>query len=371
MSTKQRILRLLKSVLDTVGAWATADRRRTVIAGCGVLAFIALGLGLALGLEVATLTVVVYGTVFAGVSMLGVTPLRALPALQVGFWVDGELVPSFTRQSDRPRAPIDIDGCMRNALSAIRAEIPSPPPPPSPLTLAVSLGNIGGLSGIGGLESRDEAVARLEIEIEEYAIQQRQWLAAFESRRRASYSLISLALAIHNGGESAADGIILRLHMPNGIVPMTVERLEKLDIDPPPQPPRYKQRSVLDFGDQLVLPARHALMPDLSGLISNSRAGVAPVWTREQRHHVAEVRLPTLTHGVTELTVAPLEVLPREPGTYEIAWEAHVENLRRPARGTIRLAVEPMPEGGEPLTYVEQVMNSGDVEVTDTVDYRP
>jgi hypothetical protein len=233
MSTRQRILRLLNSLLGTVGAWATADRRRTAIVGCGALACIALGLGLAFGLEVATLTVVVYGTVFAGVTMLGVTPLRALPALQVGFWVEGELVPSFTRQSDRPRAPIDIDGCMQNALAAIRAEIPPPPPPPSPLTLAVGLGNLEGLSGIGGLESRDDAVKRLEIEIEEYATKQQQWLAAFESRRLANYSLISLDIAIHNGGESAADGIILRLHLPNGIVPMTAERLEKLDIDPP------------------------------------------------------------------------------------------------------------------------------------------
>lgn len=125
MSTTQWSLERLKRARAAVAAWVTADRRRTVVAGGGLLVLIALGLGIAFGLEVTTLAVVVYGTVFAGVTMLGITPLRALPALDVGLWVDGELAPSFTRRSDRPRGPIDIDACVRNVLATIHAQIPA------------------------------------------------------------------------------------------------------------------------------------------------------------------------------------------------------------------------------------------------------
>ncbi len=86
---------------------------------------------------------------------------------------------------------------------------------------------------------------------------------------------------------------------------------------------------------------------------------------------MAVVRLPALTHGVTELTTEPLEILAREPGTYEITWDAHVANLPRPVRGTITIVVAPMPEDGEPLTRVELVVLSGDVEIEGVSPARP
>jgi hypothetical protein len=95
------------------------------------------------------------------------------------------------------------------------------------------------------------------------------------------------------------------------------------------------------------------------------------VWTREQSHDVTEIRLPALTHGLTESTTDPLEILAREPGTYEIRWDAHVANLPRPVRGTITIAVAAMPESGEPLGRVELVVLSGDVEIRDVSPPRP
>ena len=151
---------------------------------------------------------------------------------------------------------------------------------------------------------------------------------------------------------------------------MTPDRLEQVKIGPPPDRPKYERRSRLG-AENLVqaFPTIRPAMPDFSKIVSASRSAL--VWIREQSHDVAEVRLPALTHGLTESTTEPLEILAREPGTYEITWDAHVANLPRPVRGTITIVVVAMPEGGEPYTRVELVVLSGDVEIKGVGPARP
>ncbi len=372
--TYRRVDMLTGSKLDRVRSataeWLVRNRRTAVLAGCGALVLLAAALGVGFGLAVATFAVVVYGAVFAGVTMLGVTPLKALPSLQVGLWVDGELTRSYAHRTDRLRAPIDIDACVRNAVAEVNRTVPPEPPKPNPLVESLGLGLYQQSAMLGATESRNKAVERLGLELQTYAAQLRQWLEAFASRRQWSYGLIRRDIAVHNGGESVADGIILRLHMPPAIVAMTDKRLETIQMSPPPVAPQYEQRSALWQTEKLL----DIVRPSFPGFPVTPTLGpgaAGPSWTREQSHDVAEVRLDRLTHGVTELTRGTLEILPREPGISDIAWDAHVGNLRRPARGTIRIELDPMPEDGEPLTTLGAVLQTGDVEIKGEVDYRP
>ena len=62
----------------------------------------------------------------------------------------------------------------------------------------------------------------------------------------------------------------------------------------------------------------------------------ALTYVMEHGRSVAEVRLDTLTHGVTERSVDTYShaVLPREAGVYELPWEAHAGKPEEASSGT-------------------------------------
>lgn len=348
----------------TLGAWLGRHRKLALSAGGIVLVVLAAGLGAGFGLGVATLVVVIYGTAFSAILVIGWTPLQALPALEVGLWRAGELVTTFNRVADL-RAPIDIEACVRNAVAAVRSEIPLPPrPEPTPGMLGLTgLSQFAYRPPLAGKESRKDAIERLNKELAAYEEALRQWLEGFASRRWASYSIIRAHVAIHNRGEYSADGITLRIALPDRIVPMTSERLDMLEMPPPPEPPRYEERSLLDI-PSLHMPRVAQDFPAWAPPTARARTAAAgPTYVMEHDRSVAEVRLDTLTHGVTERSVDPLVVLPREAGVYELPWEAHVGNLRKPARGTITIEVGSLSEAGSPLTTVEAVSQTNDVSI--------
>jgi hypothetical protein len=246
-------------------------------------------------------------------------------------------------------------------VSVVRAGIP-PPPPAEPALGSLYAALAPSISTLN--ETRDEAVRRLGEELAQYEADLRQWLGAYESRRWPSYSTIKEKVAIRNTGERGAEGITLRITLPTGLAPMPPDRLEALEMKPPPEAPHYEERSL--YGSRLDLPEIAPHFPDFSGPTSRARTTAAgPVYVTEQGHAIAEIRLDSLTHGVTELSSAALACMPRNPGTYELTWEAHVANLRRPAHGTIRITVDKMPSDGAPLQTVDDVLASDDVPVAD------
>ena len=355
----------LRRKVFTLGAWFGRHRKFALSVGGTLLVVLAVGLGVAFGLGVATLVVVVYGTTFSAILVIGWTPLQALPALEVGLWHAGELTVTFKREADL-RAPIDIGACVRNAVAAVRSEVPPPPRSEStPGMLGLTgLSQFAYQSPLAGKESREDAIERLNKELAAYEAALRQWLEGYASRRWASYSIIRAHVAIHNWGEYSADGITLRIVLPDRIVPMTSERLDMLKMSPPPEPPRYEERSLLDI-PSLHMPRVAQDFPAWTSPTARARTAAAgPTYVMEHGRSVAEVRLDTLTHGVTERSVDPLVVLPREAGVYELPWEAHVGNLRKPVRGTITIEVGSLTEAGSPLTRVEAVRQTNDVSIT-------
>jgi hypothetical protein len=265
------------------------------------------------------------------------------------------MVTGYVRESHREVAPIDIDACVRNGVRSIRGEIP--PEVPAALGLAA----FGLLTDINK-EARSDAIGRLESELKTYEAELRQWLEEYDKRRWPTYAKIEAKIAIRNSGETSADGVILRVNLPKAMTPMDGDQLAAIEMSVPPRTPRYEERTFGFPADPLILPPQPMIMPSIP---IPRPASSGPRYVQDAGHDVAEVRLDEVTHGVTELSDRALAILPAKPGIYELEWEAHVSNLRRPVRGSIRVEVRPLPVADAPLRTLEAVLRTGDVEVSE------
>jgi hypothetical protein len=296
--------------------------------------------------------------------MIQWTPFQALPVLEVGLWHGGELVTTFERRADRARRPIDIDACVINAVAAVHREVPPAPKPP-PTGLGLNIAALTAFNDPMGRENREEAIERLDTELAEYEPALREWLTGYADRCWASYSMVSAPVAIRNAGDNRADDITLRITLADNVLALTEEGMDALTMLPPPKRPRYERRS--RYGPGLTdIPGMMPRIPSLNPTARPRSAVSGPTYVVEHDRAVAEVRLDALTHGVTERSPGRLMLTPQKPGVYELGWQAHVGNLRRPARGTIHLDVGQLDVEGEPLTTIEDVVDSGDVNVRDT-----
>ena len=194
-----------------------------------VLVGLATTLGIADGLGVATFVVVVYTAIFSAVAVLGWRPFAALPELDVALHIGAE-----TRRSIqlpiRPVADIDVDACIDERVQATRATV-SPPASANPYT---------GLDLM--VERYDTALGRFNTELASYALELRQWLEGYEVRRWPNYSLVRARIAIENDGQSDADGVTLRLTLPDDVAAVKDE--DDLAIAPPPKAPVFEQQSL-------------------------------------------------------------------------------------------------------------------------------
>jgi hypothetical protein len=333
----------------TLARWS---RRSSVVlpAALVVLVGLATGLGLAFGITIATFVVVVYSAIFSGVTFLGWKPFQARPELSIALRIGVETV-TAVQLSSKPYASIDEEACVAHHLSIARGSVTPPPKTHPYLGLEI------------GLESYDTALARFNTELAEYAVELRGWLEAFESRRWPNYSLLRALVAITNRGESVARGVTLRLALPEGIVPITDE--DQLSIAAPPSPPRFEQKNLallnLETYRPIVSPAS---LPKIKLPMAPSAIS-GPDLFRERDHVIVQFRIETLTHGVTEVSQRPFVAMPTRPGNFQLGWEAHVENLRQPARGALDIRVDERPAEEFKLTTVAAVVNSKDVPVLD------
>lgn len=316
-----------------------------------VLVGLAAGLGLAFGITIATFVVVVYSAIFSGVTFLGWKPFQARPELGVALQIGVETVTTVQLPS-KPYAAIDEEACVAEQLGIARESI-TPAPEANPYT------------GIEiALEPYGNALGRFNTELATYAIELRQWLDAFESRRWPNFSLVRALVAITNRGESVARGVTLRLTLPEGVAAVSDE--DELSLSAPPTPPRFEQRNRVFQG----LPAYRTgpvALPSLPKikLPSPPSAISGPDFFRDRDQLTAQFRVETLTHGVTELSQRQLVVTTTRPGTFRVDWEAYVGNLRQPARGALDIRVDERPVEDFTLTTVAAVAASREVPIRD------
>ena len=326
---------------------ARLARRPKVVIPVTVLVLVGFAtvLGVADGLGVATFVVVVYTAIFSAVAVLGWRPFAALPELSVALHIGVETTASV-QLPVYPAADIDVEACINERVDAARATISSP----------ASAHPYAGLDPT--VERYDIALARFNTELASYAAELRQWLEAYDVRRWPNYSIIRGQIAIENDGQSVADGVTLRLILPDGLG--TIEDEEDLWITPPPEAPRFEQQNLLRMP---IVPLHRipiAEFPKIS-LPSAPSAVAGPELILDKGRVIVQFRVETVTHGVTALSHNPLLVMPDSPGTYVLPWEAHVGNLRHPARGSISIRVDGRPAEPFQLTTVAAVLATRDV----------
>ncbi len=212
------------------------------------------------------------------------------------------------------------------------------------------------------VERYDTAMARFHTELASYAVELRQWLEAYEIRRWPNYSLVRAQISIKNDGQSVAEGVTLRLTLPDGIA--AVKDSDDLSITPPPETPAFEQQSLI----RMPITPLHTIptveLPKFS-LPSAPSAVAGPEVLLDRSRVIVQFRVETVTHGVTALSRNPLLVMPDSPGTYVLPWEAHVGNLRHPARGSISIRVDGRPAAPFQLTTVAAVLATREVPILD------
>jgi hypothetical protein len=343
---KGRAAELLRLRWRVAEGWLRHNRGRALAFGAAALVALAGALGAVYGLGVATFVVVVYGTLFSAFVAVGLQPFPARPELEVGFWKDGRITQLIQIEPDEERRPIDAPACIRERTQAARATVTpkEPPPQADPFRgLPVSM-----------TEPYEHSLRRFESELGEYQAELTGWLEAYESRCWPNYSKVSTRIATRNYGETVAEGITLRVALPKGIVPLA--RTDKLSLDPPPDPPEFKRKSLaagLDYAS--LLRSSVPLRIEPQDISQHS-------FVRERDHVVVEFRIARLTHGLTDRSDV-IHLLPNKPGVYEAAWRAHVGNLREPTQGAMRVEVDPAPETAAPLTTIAEVVASGYVPI--------
>jgi hypothetical protein len=317
---------------------------------------LAVGLGLSYGIVVATLVVVIYGTVLSAILVLGWKPFEAHPDIAVGLRGQSATVTELVRQATGPQVPIDVAACVADASQKAQMTAPGRPPVSKSATFLSSAYTLG------SVESYDTALERFNGELRGFEEELGQWLEAYEARRWPTYSLIRFPVAIHNRGDSVAEAITLNLRIPQGW--WRPKDLESLSVPAPPKPPNFEQKG-LYFGDPSSLLTDLYTPPRTLPRFPEQTDGITgPEYMHQGDQLIARFRIESLTHGDDIVSAEPLLLVPNEPGRYTITWTAHVGNLRRPASGDIIIEIEerPVPDGTA-LRTLDEVLATGDVKV--------
>lgn len=158
----------------------------------------------------------------------------------------------------------------------------------------------------------------------------RSWLTDFEIARADRLRLFDGELRLHELGHAPADYARLRLFFPKGF---ELED-EAPDIGDPPKAPRWTTGL-----DGLLNP--NALMPQLrGGLLDQLRRD------DDEAQYGLKDGLPEVTYGLGRVNQSddrPVPFFrlkaPRQPGTYQVQWEATAAGLSKPAWGTLSIEV--------------------------------
>jgi hypothetical protein len=178
------------------------------------------------------------------------------------------------------------------------------------------------------------------------------------------YDDSTLATEAHaeNDGQSVAEGVTLRLTLPDGAAAVKDE--DDLSITPPPETPAFERQSLIRMPFTPLHTIPTVALPKFS-LSSAPSAVAGPELLLDRGRVIAQFRVETVTHGVTALSRNSLLVMPDSPGTYVLPWEAHVGNLRHPARGSISIRVDERPTESFQLPTVGAVLATREVPVLD------
>lgn len=197
----------------------------------------------------------------------------------------------------------------------------------------------GGLSRAFTLS--DERRSKFEAKVSAYADELRAWLEQRDQERRARANQLRIEVRLKNDGEAAATNIRLRVLFPSSFT------LLNDDDEPEPPPERPELSSRFDVG--LLGGIQFPPVPRVEAARGDLRG---PRYLDEQGHLFVEYAAPHLGAGLRDTSASPIELQATEVGLHEVKWEAYADGLRKPARGTLTLEVQPIVPEGAPITQM-------------------
>ncbi len=239
--------------------------------------------------------------------------------------------------------PVDEDSIVKERVSQALEAMPRRPPPEDSTPNALDWESPGLGPGNFGIRHSDETLRKHEAKIFDYESELREWVTTLEAARADRLRLFEKELRLHELGQALADHVHLRLFFPEGF---ELED-EAPDIGAPPEPPEL----LSDRREWLRQLAE--TLPVKPGSIKLHHPGDEPHYSTRNSLPVVDYELGRINQSDHRDVPAFELKAPREPGNYEIRWEASAAGLTKPAQGVITLRVQE-PLETEPITTMEE-----------------
>jgi hypothetical protein len=238
--------------------------------------------------------------------------------------------------------PFDEDSIIKEQVSKALEAMPRRPAPEGSTASAFAYESRGLGPGRVGLRHSDETLRQHEGKISHFESRLQEWVTDLEAARAERLRLCEEELRLHELGYAPADHAHLRLFFPEGF---ELED-EAPSIDSPPDPPELTMEGqFLARRPELVLPIK---------------GGIKLHHPDDEPHYSEKNGLPVVDYDLGRINQADHRDVPafelkapREPGRYEIEWEASAAGLNRPAFGTITFEVR-APEEIEAITTLAE-----------------
>jgi len=238
--------------------------------------------------------------------------------------------------------PLDENNIVKEQVGQALEAMPRRPAPEGCAPSAFDYESPGLGPGRVVLRHSDETLREYEGKIFDFESRLREWVTDLEAARADRLRLCEEELRLHELGYAPADHAHLRLFFPEGF---ELED-EAPSIDSSPDPPELaREGQFLARRPEQVLPIK---------------GGIQLHHPDDEPHYSEKNGLPVVDYDLGRINqadhrdVPPFELkAPREPGSYEIKWEASAAGLNRPATGTLTFKVR-QPEEIEPITTLAE-----------------
>lgn len=239
--------------------------------------------------------------------------------------------------------PLDENSIVKEQVSKALEAMPRRPAPEGSTPSLLDYESPGLGPGRVGLRHSDETLREHEAKIFDFESHLREWVTDLEAARADRLRLCEEELRLHELGYAPADHVHLRLFFPEGF---ELED-EAPSIDSSPDPPELPRE-----GHQFLARRPEPVLP--------IKGGIQLHHPDDEPHYSEKDGLPVVDYDLGRINQADHRDVPafelkapRDPGSYEIRWEASAAGLIKPASGTITFQVR-QPEEIEPITTLAE-----------------
>lgn len=247
---------------------------------------------------------------------------------------------------------IDIEGVVSTAREEALATLPTAPAKGSNNRAATLIGiaailESSGLMG-GAITEQDRMDFRAEVD--SYGEKLTRWLGDYATWHREMAQVWSARFRFTNAGRVPAHDVTVQLHFPDSFTGVE----EAPSFPDLPTQPRFKRRNLFDLTSSmsalsaLNYPIGRVNVPRIGGNVSGPRFGKGSL--------LVEFSIKKLQHGLSDETDEPAILRMPSPGSYNVPWEIHADNMSEPATGELGITVQSTTARSEVLRSWEAVL---------------